>query len=1114
MINKKKNLNKANKGRKVGIIALIIPSILIIYLLLFLLTLGRIIFSGQKAEPISLKITASPINELRPIKLLRISPRDKICNVPQHLWNGYTENFKKIWLAVPKNIINKITTVEISIGPQFYSFTNKEFMHRWRKIPNGILPLEIRSDNSRYLIYEAPGTVSLKKSSLPLPYINSIINWPGDVGLLQYSNTFGLFGSIILIILFFIIVIIIRSFIPKRFSMNRYEQTVTKLNAEDQEKFQLYYSKDDDGYVLKEDLSIKQHLQLYGIIKNIIYDEEYYFNKNTIRGRITVNSIIVSPVAGSLIIALPLIFLSAFMIISGYGPVHDAMNWHGVSHYFYTSVADGRFPYWNPYSQAGTPFYNYFQTLGLLEPSNFIFIFIQKITGCTTFTSYILHYLFLMYIFILGTYFTLRFLLRDNRLSLVFSIILLLSVFPNFMRQNGALNTFVLAPFLTYFIFKFFTVNNNCKKGVYLFCNAVLIAISLHIYIVVGIIYYIIVLMVLFFILRIFSIKKVVHYIFSREGLRWFSISFIVFLLISAPVLAMYFDFNYHNEIFPNVRVILNNGFNLVKVFASNITESFFSDKFLNNHRVSIKPGNLIGLITEPNAIGLFGVSFKKSEILLYVGILPLIFFFRGLIKTKNKTRWAFFIITVITLLVMTSWDIKTGPTTTKSISQNIIFMIIPFLKAYNTYQNFGILFLFTIIISAAISFKNNTRFSLYLFITLYTCLIIKITWELFSYSNIKNSSQILIQVLIQILILLIIQLILLLLLASFSQKIISIKNLTILFMVFDIFIFSFISSINYPDFININNYYYEYLKKLDLYSKKERSGFDEYRLITTFDKNCYVSIDSSEDEIFKHSRTFWGNEVYRQKSVPFPALYIFKLFNTSIDGDYNHLPYMDHFYTTVWYYDYLVNVSPERQLVLSSVISPILNYYPLKRVIFVDNKYEAVQAINKLNVDDLENYIFIEKNPGFHKTDVEVKHLFDSKHVLHFSEKDLTNFKKTMRKRYLGNNKYIKVLDFDVNFLTAEIDAPGDGYFYFSDGFSKHWKAFVDGKKTKIEKTNINFKSVYVAKGKHTIKFRYDPVIFRFSLYLYISGMVLSIIVLAGIAIYKFIPWRRRYHG
>jgi len=90
-----------------------------------------------------------------------------------------------------------------------------------------------------------------------------------------------------------------------------------------------------------------------------------------------------------------------------------------------------------------------------------------------------------------------------------------------------------------------------------------------------------------------------------------------------------------------------------------------------------------------------------------------------------------------------------------------------------------------------------------------------------------------------------------------------------------------------------------------------------------------------------------------------------------------------------------------------------------------------------------------------------------------------------------------IKVLRFDPNSLSLEVDPEQDSFLYYSDGFDKSWRAFIDGKDTKIYRTNMAFKSVILEKGKHLVRFVYDPILYKITLFCYFTGILVVVITL-----------------
>jgi len=824
-----------------------------------------------------------------------------------------------------------------------------------------------------------------------------------------------------------------------------------------------------------------------------------------------------------LVIGTIFIIIAGFCISTGYMPIHDVISWHGVFHFFYSNIERGVLPFWNSYSQTGTPFYTYYQSFGLLEPSNFLFILVQKIIGCTTLTTYIMHYLFYFFIFIIGAYYSLRIITQNNSISLLFSLILLLGCFPMFMRQNGALNSFFLIPLITFFILSFVKESAKDKKGLYFFIASYLFAIALNVYIPAGVIFFLLALLICIFIFRMARINETVKFIKSRSGFFLLSMSVIVVMLISLPTLALYYNFHEDNEIFPSVRIFQKNGNQLAKLYVSDIKEDLFSEKFTNNLKTSNNSWNLFGLIFEPQ-IHFMGERLS-SEIFLYISMLPILCIF-FVLKERNKYGYVFLVIAILTLFTMTNFQQKV--LAEPNLVQNIIITISPFLKAVEVLQNFGPLFLFCLIIVGAIGFKaiaddNKSKFifgtsifivffknmilvaSVYLFV-MYNRTLFSLGNNLDSLAAVPiirlpyRERSILTFVLIVAAIVLV-MLFCFLISKKFQKiRISEIRRIAIIVLFFDLLLFDLFHATHFlvPDIVSyeriIDNQYYKLLKKENMLTTRHEDAFINYREP--------FSVPSAVSEYAPSFSTFWGHEVLSSKKIAFP-----NVLKTYLSEDF--VPYWDHFYMTKFYYDYIVNVSPTKQLVTSNVISPILNFFPDKNTIFLNNKYEIIKKINQMNLKQLDNYIFIEKHKDVKLTSASVSDFFYSKKHLKFNEKELLDFKKSLENKYVDNKNINYTIDYyNPNRLLLTIEAPVSGYFYFGDGYSKNWRAYVDNMRSEIYKTNINFKSVYVPKGRHKIDFVYDPVLFRYSLYAYLIG---NLMALSIIAIYSGYMVRKR---
>jgi len=59
---------------------------------------------------------------------------------------------------------------------------------------------------------------------------------------------------------------------------------------------------------------------------------------------------------------------------------------------------------------------------------------------------------------------------------------------------------------------------------------------------------------------------------------------------------------------------------------------------------------------------------------------------------------------------------------------------------------------------------------------------------------------------------------------------------------------------------------------------------------------------------------------------------------------------------------------------------------------------------------------------------------------------------------------------------LAIDADMEGDGWIVLTESSWKGWRAYLDGRRVKIQRANVAFQSVYVPKGKHAIRFVYWP--------------------------------------
>jgi hypothetical protein len=72
------------------------------------------------------------------------------------------------------------------------------------------------------------------------------------------------------------------------------------------------------------------------------------------------------------------------------------------------------------------------------------------------------------------------------------------------------------------------------------------------------------------------------------------------------------------------------------------------------------------------------------------------------------------------------------------------------------------------------------------------------------------------------------------------------------------------------------------------------------------------------------------------------------------------------------------------------------------------------------------------------------------------------------------------KVSDYKINSFKVDVEMQQDGFLLLSENYYPAWKAYVDGKETKIYRVDYLFRAVYLDKGKHEVKFVFDSVPYK----------------------------------
>ena len=102
-----------------------------------------------------------------------------------------------------------------------------------------------------------------------------------------------------------------------------------------------------------------------------------------------------------------------------------------------------------------------------------------------------------------------------------------------------------------------------------------------------------------------------------------------------------------------------------------------------------------------------------------------------------------------------------------------------------------------------------------------------------------------------------------------------------------------------------------------------------------------------------------------------------------------------------------------------------------------------------------------------------------------------------------------VKITDYQDETIAANVNASGNNFLFLGDTYlPTGWKAYIDGNKTEIYKTNYGFMGIIVPKGLHKVEFNYAPTSFYISKYI---ALVLSSLVILGLIVTLLVDYKKR---
>ncbi|MFH1825507.1 MAG: YfhO family protein [Candidatus Firestonebacteria bacterium] len=95
-----------------------------------------------------------------------------------------------------------------------------------------------------------------------------------------------------------------------------------------------------------------------------------------------------------------------------------------------------------------------------------------------------------------------------------------------------------------------------------------------------------------------------------------------------------------------------------------------------------------------------------------------------------------------------------------------------------------------------------------------------------------------------------------------------------------------------------------------------------------------------------------------------------------------------------------------------------------------------------------------------------------------------------------------VEIVDYKNEKVVIKADMFKEGMLVFLDSYYPGWKVYIDGKENKILRANYLYRGVYLNKGKHEIKFSYEPITFTI-------GLCITLISILVLIFSRMVIWK-----
>lgn len=758
--------------------------------------------------------------------------------------------------------------------------------------------------------------------------------------------------------------------------------------------------------------------------------------------------------------------------------VHDAVVWFGTFHYYIEHLKQGIFPYWDPYLLTGTYFYPNISGYGLLDPVCLLGALLSKLTNVGTFTLFIYFRLYRILFFVTGSFLLFRYVSKNAVVSAFSSGILLFTVTVQSLGHPMMDYCFTV-PAALYLLLLLLDNIESPRRYLYLSGLTLITGITMNVFIPSFFLFNLFSFSSLLFVLRLYSLKKVLRVFLDRHAALFTGACLVLTLMMTSPPLSVAInDTGKDGELFAISKLVDANNLNFKKMMASEMGGDAFFDKLTKQRGVFLSYGSIFSLLyPDFGALQYPGRKANPLVISLYFGIVPLALCLIGIVFFRSSFSSLSLLMTMIVLLIAFN---PSGVYSTYNPLQRFLNVAFPPLRMLDTRINFAPM------------------------ITFYLCLLFCVTAAKMQKNEIINRLTGLrfwglIGVCLSPAVLKIVMA------GFFTKETAVVSGYDVFVILMNIFIAVGIYGIRLR-FISLK----VFLATAVLLTFADQAAFSLIKVKSMPSSEAMYSFLKNKDNfrslsIRDSDRARNGFEFFRLPLAP-PDLTPVPAFIESMVETKSAIisNVFISIFTTKRYYDLFSLLPPENQLALDGVFYPVIRFFPLDRVLIAGNQKKLLHYLQKAEVGALSDHLYIEgkgsalRHPG---GEIDLNAYEDlswfQTDQLFVAYKKYIPYMKTIRSdldSYLTTQDYsLRVAGFSINDILISVENKTDGYLLYNAGWSKYWQAFEGEREIPVVVANYNSKAVFLAGGSHLVRFVFNPRHYKIALVLYYAGLLLS---------------------